>query len=406
MTRNFPNFIDAFMDYTKNIPTPEKFLRWSAISVIAGALERKTWISYNNYQCYPNIFVFLIGASAIRKTVSSGKAMDLLKSIPDLKFLSDHINQASAIRQLHEAGNGRYLKIGEESYNNSSGFLYSAEAVTTIREAYGSMTELLTDLYDNGPNGWHKDRAWEKATMIDGTIKIFNPCLNMLACSTPDWLVRIVKPQDIKGGFFSRVFFIVHQGKVQRRELWESDEEHDSNPVVRQKLINDLSIVSKIAGAMKVSPAVKELHNDFMAKNREFMELHPHDQFLSFYGRKAFHLLKLSQIMSAAESSAKIIEASHWEKAKAALSEIEADMRVVFKTVSYNSNHSTLRVMWDDLRHKMTFSQAEVMLKYHHAIPRKLILEALDTMAEMQLVVPYHDGRTQSYRVISREPLI
>ena len=80
--RKNKDFINAFSEYTSNHPASPKFLKWSAISAISGALERKTWVKYNSAYCYPNQLIFLIGPAGLgKKTSSSGEAMDILKRI-------------------------------------------------------------------------------------------------------------------------------------------------------------------------------------------------------------------------------------------------------------------------------------------------------------------------------------
>ena len=189
--RNYPDFIKSFLHFSSSVPAPGKFLKWAALSIVAGALERKVWIRNAGYLLHPNLYIMLVGDPGIsRKSTSSQTAMKILRKVPDMYFLSTQVTSASMILAMRESGLNRYVKLNGLSYYNSSSFLYSSEAAVTLKEIQGSIIELLTDFYDCQPNGWNtgEETPWEKRTKSDGPIRIFNPCLNMLACSTPNYL--------------------------------------------------------------------------------------------------------------------------------------------------------------------------------------------------------------------------
>ena len=55
--RKLSNWIEAYTAFTNNTEAPEKFHRWTAISTIAGALNRKCWVNIGRFpmQCYGKI---------------------------------------------------------------------------------------------------------------------------------------------------------------------------------------------------------------------------------------------------------------------------------------------------------------------------------------------------------------
>lgn len=398
------NFIEDFLEYTASVPSPEKYLRWSALSVIAGALERKVWINYNSVQCYPNIFVFLIGSAGLtKKSASTGAAVDLLKSVPGLAFMPNHLNQASTIQQIQLASIQKSVVIADKKYPNSSCFLYASEAAMTIRNKYGSMVELLTDLYDGGPNGWHLDRAWEKATMIDGKVRIFNPCLNLLACSTPEWLTKIIGENEIRGGFYSRVFFIVQHGKSDREELWIEDAS-DKATSMRSKLISDLIAVNQMVGPMTVAPEAREAHNAFLKQNAAYIEQFHDDLFISFYARKPWHILKVASILSAASSSDRLISLKHWEDALELVAGIEPDMRQVFVNTKGAEEMRLVKVIWQDIRlREDKFTMAALLGRHHKLVNRKMLTDVLVMLKDMGRIKAELSEGKMLYSVTNRE---
>ena len=74
MKRNYRNFMDAFMEHTKFVATPEKYLEWSCVSIVAGAMGRKVWADVLENHVYPNMYIMLTGPSGCRKSTSIKKA--------------------------------------------------------------------------------------------------------------------------------------------------------------------------------------------------------------------------------------------------------------------------------------------------------------------------------------------
>jgi hypothetical protein len=409
-SRNLPSIIEGFRDYTSNLSSSDKYIQWSIISAIAGALERKTWVNFNDFKCYPNMFTFLIGTAGLsRKSSTSGRAMDLLREVKSLRFLSDTLTPASLIEQLHKAGVNRKATIMGKEYHNASVFLYSSEAVVTLKErGYGSLVELMTDLYDCGPQGWHTERCWEKNTLLDGSTKIFNPCLNMLVCSTPHWLAKVVGPSEISGGFFSRVFFVVERGATSKADEWYDDAELPAEKLLlRKKLVEDLSAVSRLSGPMKVNTEVKALHNAFMAQNKSFIQSHAEDMFVSYYARKPWHILKLCQVFCADRSSSMIIEEQDWNNARKQIEGLEVDMRNVFKNVGMNKDSSHVHMVWEFCRTKKRVTISEVTIKFYQELNKRQITEALSMLVDMyKIKVTFPGNNRIVYEAKDDLPLI
>ncbi len=198
MKRNFPDgFIRAFLDYSKNVGAPHKFLLWSAISGVSAALERKTWVCYDGENViYPNMYIMLIADSGIaRKSTSTRPIIEIACQVPNIRMMPTQLSAASLITELKEAGDNKTFEFDGVKYPNSSVYSYSSEASATIGEKSGldGIQVLLTDLYDCGKiNLWNnKTPAWDKKTVGGGKTDIFNPCLGMLHCSTSQWLREV-----------------------------------------------------------------------------------------------------------------------------------------------------------------------------------------------------------------------
>jgi hypothetical protein len=396
MSRNYPSFIEAFLDYNKNLGVSQKFLLWSAISGIAGCLERRTWIVYNGTQViFPNLFVMLIADSGIANKSTAGRAiMELLYEVDGLNFMSTQMSGASLIKQMSDAGNRKTFEYEGVVYKNSSIFSYSSEAKVTIGDAkgLGGVQELLTDFYDCGdPNIWSVKKGWNKETLSGGDITIFNPCLNLLYCSTPTWLMEAIGKNGIAGGFASRVLFISEKERFRGNLGWLDEEEvgTKNSPEERNKLIADLNSIASMAGRFKTTKGFKEAYNEILEKRNAKIDENPKGEMASYYSRKMWHCLKLSQVLAADQSDELIITPEHLMAACRLLETIESDMYAPFSTTGENKNLMSFSLVWEVMRKKPQWTKQDlVRYTYKHATSAQLDehLKTLVTMKKIKFI--------------------
>ena len=397
MSRNYPSFIEAFLDYNKNLGVSQKFLLWSAISGIAGCLERRTWIVYNQTQViFPNLFVMLIADSGIANKSTAGRAiMELLYEVDGIDFMSTQMSGASLIKQMSGAGAKKSFQHEGVTYKNSSLFSYSSEAKVTIGDAKGlsGVQELLTDFYDCGdPNIWSVKKGWNKETLSGGDITIFNPCLNLLYCSTPTWLMEAIGKNGIAGGFASRVLFISEKERFRGNLGWLEDDEIGSknSPEERNKLLADLNSIAKMSGRYRTTSGFKDAYNAILERRNAKIDENPKGDMASYYSRKMWHCLKLSQVLAADQSDEMVITPEHLNAACELLESIEPDMYAPFSTTGENKNLMSFSLFWEVMRKKKSWSKQDlVRYTYKHAtsIQRDEHLKTLVSMKRIQLVM-------------------
>lgn len=324
--RNYPDFVDAFLTYTEYVEAPEKFLRWSALSVVAGALGRKVWVNFKKQDLiFPNLYILLIGGAGItKKSTSSSFAVDLLSPIKGVRQMSTTFTPASLVEQLGRAGAGTQVPYKGKQYQHSSLFCYASEAVNTLKDKEGGVIHMLTDFYDCKPKGWNDEVAWVKETKGDGQTKIFNMCVNFLGCSTPDWLVKSLGTSEIQGGFASRVLFVSQDGMCDRDFGWDDLPDRSG---MAKKLTEDLQEINALTGELKTS---KEYKEEFVRMDREnklvCLELGEGHTMSSYYARKCIQVLKVSQVLHVSKGAKGPITAETLLEAKELIQELEVPL--------------------------------------------------------------------------------
>jgi len=347
--RNYSDFIEAFMSYTQYVEAPEKFLRWSAISTVAAALERKVWINFKDQiSCYPNHFICLIGDPGLaKKSSSSRQAVSLLQNVDGVTFAAAQMTTAGLIDELRTVGARKSFEYQGLAYAHSAVYLYSSEAAVTLKgDMQNMLIQNLTDLYDCGPEGWNQDAAWLKRLKNEET-KIFNPCINMLACSTPVWLVDSIGKENLDSGFASRIIFVVQKGRPERSFGWKKT---PSTRGMKQKLIDDLVEINHLQGEFETTRGFKDAFDELDEKNKYFIEKNPGHLMIGYYARKLWHCLKLSQVLQASRNGALLLNRKVLEDATVMIEGLEKDMEGAFQKATMRESGKLLVRVWNALR--------------------------------------------------------
>jgi len=79
MSRILPNWIDGYLTYMKDTEPPVTYFLWTAIGTLAGALQRRVYMSWGHNKIFPNMFIFLMGRSGLGKGIAMGPALEMFK---------------------------------------------------------------------------------------------------------------------------------------------------------------------------------------------------------------------------------------------------------------------------------------------------------------------------------------
>lgn len=316
--RHYPNFIDAYMEYSRDHFVPDKFHFWAGVSVVAAALERKVWIPWSeDFEYYPNLFILLVSHPGIGKSTAINPGVDLLRSIQsNIKFIPSKITEAKLIDLMRVADT---FQTGPNSFiPHCSGFFAASEASSSLRNIYGPFVETITEFYDCG-------KICEKATMsMKGeTFKLENVCFNLVAGCTFDYLRELITDKNIMGGFASRITYVIQRDVYERESKWQNRGITKTDKVTKRGLIEDLQQIYSLVGAMTADDSFKDAYEKwFKVADKERQAL-PSEKLQSLKARKHTTALKLCMILTAAESNSKVMTESHWRRALELTEDVE-----------------------------------------------------------------------------------
>lgn len=360
--RNFPNWINAYLEYTKFSESPSKFHFWTAVSVLAGALRRRVWIDQKYFVWIPNFYIIFVAKPGIvSKSTTADIGMSLLREVPGIHFGPNSLTWQALIQAMHQSVDTIEDPATGELFASSAFSIVASELGSLLDFSDRAMIDVFVDLWDGR-------KTWSKRTKLDGEELIENPFINIIGCTTDAWIQENFSKYLLGGGFTSRTIFVY--GKSKRHLVaYPADQFGAQHSSLRQKLIQDLETISQMCGEFRLTPEAKAWGTEwYEGHNARYSELNPSDEGLaSFLARKQTFIHKLAMILSASQREELVITKDDLEFASKMVSAIEGEMEDVFGRMAERDDVRDTQVVAGILKHFKTLSS---MALYRHVSNR------------------------------------
>ena len=320
------NWLEAYIEYTQHSEAPERFHFWTGVSAIAGALRKCVWIDMGYFEWTPNFFIFFVSpAGIVSKSTTASIGMDLLGKLPYIHFGPASSTWQALVKKMSESHEEFTLPNSEETYHMSPITIVASELGTFLDPKDRVFIDVLTSLWDGKPG------PWEKLTKKDGSEIIRHPWINIIGCTTPDWIAENMTDYFHGGGLSSRSIFVYAEKK---RKLVAYPFRHlPPNQKDKQlALIHDLEVISYLRGAYTLSPTALEWGEIWYKKhntegsNKELLG----EKFAGYLARKQTHIHKLAMVLAASHKNDLVITETELEQANICVTALEHDMPQVF----------------------------------------------------------------------------
>jgi len=350
---------------TSSLNTPEIFRRWTAISVIAAALEQKVWI--NKRRLHPNLYIILIGHPGVGKTRTIREGRLYINKLPEFHLAPVSMKFASVVDSLQKAKR-TIIRPGEDIIEYNSMYICADELGAFMSKYENEMTDGLSAFYDPDPY------TQERRTM-NIHIKIDSPQINLLCGSTPQNLTELMPDKAWGQGFTSRLIMIFSDERILGDDFAEPEE------VYSPDLEHDLKIINGIIGQFEISEAYKTAVRNW----RELGELPVpnHPKLIHYVTRRRTHLYKLSMVAAIDRSNALILTVDDFNRAMGWLLEAESLMLEIFKAGATNADAQAMDeilyyIKINDRGHGI--SEQKIIHFARDKIPLHSILRVIDIM--------------------------
>ena len=321
--RNIPDWIDGFMLLTDNSEPPILFRKWTAISAIASAMQRKCRVEIGiSLVFYPNFYIVLVGPSATGKGTAMKYAYDIMEQIPAIKMSSQATSLQALIRRMKDTNlTDIDVETGEQLYHSSL-TIFSNEFTVFLGYHNRELIAAMCDWYDC-------HNRWSYDTIKRDKEEVIGLWVNLLAGTTPDNIQTSLPMEAIGGGLTSRIIF-VSEDKKNKLVVFPSTTNRELE--LQQHLIHDLEQITLMSGVFRFTEDAMGFYTEWCHiadKNPPFHS----PKFDGYCGRRRNHLLSLSMVCSASHSSNMVISKDDLERAATLLAEVEVRMGTVFRGI-------------------------------------------------------------------------
>ena len=293
-----------------------------------------------NYDIRPNMFVVLVAPPGRNKSVSlilpfskvfaklttpvgteedhdefnSGLTRYGLKNYP-LHIIQDRITPEKLAVEMSKVTrlDLRCATPKEDMFYDSSLTLCTSEFGTFMNRNHQYLQMFMTDMWDSKDSYSHQIKTGS-SQFIKG------PCLNWIACATPQQFVDNLPEDAASQGLLSRILPIYHEG----HRIAQSLHQKRIDDSVAEDLTHDLSMIAKMHGQFAFDAEVhEEVEKDF----QEYIKPEPTDpNMIEYNQRRVSHFIKVAMSISASRRGTRIITGSDWALTKEIMFDVEKNM--------------------------------------------------------------------------------
>lgn len=287
-------FINDFWEYCQCYEIPRNYAILSSIGLLAASVNRRVYIKQGDITIHANMYICLVGEQGGRKSTPKDFARDVFAEVfPNMPVAAamqtrekiiEYLASDESIRLYHDETGA---KIEFHPY-----ILFINELKNFLSFNAAGMIEFLTDIYDR--------KFFDASTIKRGLEVIPNPCINILACETSDWIVDRLKGRIISGGFSRRMVYVYELEKTNPAEMIciprpiITDKAKRAMAAVKQHLLD----IKDISGQFQWTKEGGEFFDEWYRENKRTL---PDDPLMRGYRKtKDVQLLKLCMLLAMA----------------------------------------------------------------------------------------------------------
>jgi len=356
--RHVKDFVHDYVDTVgSRSEAPAKFHYWAAVAAISGALRRRCYIDHVTFKWVPNWFIIFVGPpGVVRKSTTCDVALDVLQQVEGINFGPDCTTWEQLVSELAKAqdiyATGDDTSFMEQNYE-------ACCAMTLGLSEFGSffdpknlaLVNVMTELWDGS------ELEWKKATKTQGSDHIVSPFLNMIACTTPAWMLMNFK--GFAGWGFSARCIFVYATEPARLIAYPAKVWGHNAKAWKHPFVETLRHIAEMQGEYVLSPEADAFGERWYIATAEKCKQLARDPLASvwiadFLARKQVHVHKLALALAAGRRDELIITLEDLVEAIDKLDEVERELGSIFGKQAVNQAQFELAsALWKDIEDAM-----------------------------------------------------
>lgn len=327
---NGRDWIDDFMTHTDGIPSPTIFRLWSGITCIAGALERRVWITSAGDQVYPTIYTLLVGKPGTGKSQAIRPVSSLWYATKELHIASHSVTKASLTDELNDAK--RLIVCSDNTVIEYHSLQIAASEFGVLVPAHDlDFLNFLNDIYDNNNN--YRESRRTQSRKIDAV----NPQINILAGTQPAYLAALLPEEAWGMGFMTRMVMVYSAERFNVRLF----DKRTANKETFGELLDGLKILLKAHGEADWEQSAMDAIQSWA--DAGFPPEPEHSRLESYNSRRILHIMRLCLVSAASGGHPLLITLVDFQRALGWLIQAEETMPDIFKEMVQRSDAQVIQ---------------------------------------------------------------
>jgi hypothetical protein len=313
------SWLDTYIEYTRHQEAPRKFHTWIGLYILASTVTRNVYIDRKLWKIFPNLYVGIIGPTGDGKTTAGDIGnFNILRQIPNLELIIEKATSYYLLELLNQL---------TQTKGRSCCSLYAPEMKSFIGDL--NKTELvtfLTSMYTCPDSTEYRTKG---QLQKGGIYKLKNICINLLACSTPEWLTTGTTTDDISGGFTGR-FVYIYEDKIERKVPFPEDFVTSDVKKLQTNLVDDLKHIQTLKGPCVITDQAKAAYIIWYTDRQKECK---DERLRGYFARKRDLVFKIAMLLSLSEDDYLVIDEKILEKTWHLLTDTEVNMADAFSGV-------------------------------------------------------------------------
>jgi len=362
--RKCENWLKTFLDWTMPVSeAPESLLTWTGLFCISAVLKNKVRISKEytkKYDIMPHTYIIFVGPpGVVRKSTSAGYAQELLVEMNEgilavdpafVNFGPTSGSHVAIIDKMSQVTDGSMTIISGEFGNIVS---------TMPEETY----DLFAKLFDTDASALrleHSTRAHKDEVVL-------KPNLNLLGCTTPDWIMQNTGYM-LGGGFAARTVFVFEYKARQRRLFYRNvGPSLDKLNKLKKDLVKDLAHIGRLTG--EVEPENEKLADEMEEWYQGYIDTPAERGAETFQARKHIHTLRTAIVLSLCDRDDLIITKTHFDKARQLIDDVESKLSRGLSSMGRNPYSSAMYSVLEYIEKNGPVGEGIVVAYFFNDIP-------------------------------------
>lgn len=305
------DWLEEVQKGTSELESPKQYYYWAALAALSAVCKRNVYLNRFAHFLYPNIYVFLIGKSGIRKSGPVTLATRLVSGVRNTRVITGR----ASIQGITKLLGTNYTQEGGQIIDTACGFIAAGEFASSL-VADPQALSILTDLYDG-----HAHDTWRNTLVGREGETLERPYVTGLFAANIASLAEMIQDKDVLGGFIGRTFVINATKRNAKNSLIKAPEQM----INEKELVEYLKEVAKLNNEFTWGPGAAEFFDNWYMQQDDNKE-----DPTGTYARLDTAVLKVGMLISLSKRLDCILTLDDIQESLIACSNLVSDMNQVF----------------------------------------------------------------------------